>query len=113
MNKKLTVTLIALMMVLTACSPTAGEAGPAGEQGPAGAQGPAGEVSQEAIDAAVEAALAEPEAEVGGTLVIYSGRKESLVADIIAEFAATSGVEVEVRYAKSPALAGTVVLEVQ
>ena len=111
MNKKLTVTLIALMMVLTACTPTAGEAGPAGEQGPAGAQGPAGEVSQEAIDAAVEAALAEPEAEVGGTLVIYSGRKESLVADIIAEFAATSGVEVEVRYAKSPALAGTVVLE--
>ena len=111
MNKKLTVTLIVLMMVLTACTPTAGEAGPAGEQGPAGAQGPAGEVSQEAIDAAVEAALAEPEAEVGGTLVIYSGRKESLVADIIAEFAATSGVEVEVRYAKSPALAGTVVLE--
>ena len=105
MNKKLTVTLIALMMVLTACTPTAGE------QGPAGAQGPAGEVSQEAIDAAVEAALTEPEAEVGGTLVIYSGRKESLVADIIAEFAATSGVEVEVRYAKSPALAGTVVLE--
>ncbi len=41
MNKKLTVTLIALMMVLTACTPTAGEAGPAGEQGPAGAQGPA------------------------------------------------------------------------
>lgn len=114
MNKKLTVTLIALMMVLTACTPTAGEAGeagPAGEQGPAGAQGPAGEVSQEAIDAAVQAALAEPEAEVGGTLVIYSGRKESLVADIIAEFAATSGVEVQVRYAKSPALAGTVVLE--
>ena len=96
MNKKLTVTLIALMMVFTACTPTAGEAGPAGEQGPAGAQGPAGEVSQEDIDAAVEAALAEPEAEVGGTLVIYSGRNESLVADIIAEFAATSGVEVEV-----------------
>ena len=111
MNKKLTVTLIALMMVFTACTPTAGEAGPAGEQGPAGAQGPAGEVSQEAIDAAVDAALAEPEAEIGGTLVFYSGRKESLVADIIAEFAATSGVEVEVRYAKSPALAGTVVLE--
>ena len=111
MNKKLTVTLIALMMVLTACSPTAGEQGPAGEQGAEGPAGPAGEVSQEALDAAVEAALAEAEAQVGGTLVIYSGRKESLVADIIAEFAATSGVEVEVRYAKSAALAGTLALE--
>ena len=110
MNKKTTVILIAFMLVLTACSPTAGEQGPAGEAGPAGATGPAGTVSQEAIDAAVEAALAAREAEVGGTLVIYSGRKESLVADIIAEFAATSGVEVEVRYAKSAALAGTLEL---
>ena len=107
----MTIILIAFMMVLTACSPTAGEQGPAGEAGPAGSEGPAGSVSQEAIDAAVEAALAEPEAEVRGTLDIYSGRKQSLVADIIAEFAATSGVEVEVRYDKSTALAGTVVLE--
>ena len=99
MKKKITVILIAFMLVLTACSPTAGEAGPAGT------------VSQKAIDAAVEAALAAREAEVGGTLVIYSGRKESLVADLIAEFAATSGVEVEVRYAKSAALAGTLELE--
>ena len=111
MNKKITVILIAFMLVLTACSPTAGEQGPAGEAGPAGETGPAGTVSQEAIDAAVEAALAAREAEVGGTLVIYSGRKESLVSDIIAEFAATSGVEVEVRYAKSAALAGTLELE--
>ena len=79
MNKKITVILIAFMLVLTACSPTAGEQGPAGEVGPAGEAGPAGTVSQEAIDAAVEAALAAREAEVGGTLVIYSGRKESLV----------------------------------
>lgn len=44
-------------------------------------------------------------------LVIYSGRKESLVSDIIQEFAETSGVEVEVRYAKSSELAGTLILE--
>ena len=50
MNKKLTVTLIALMMVFTACTPTAGEAGPAGEQGPAGAQGPQGASGGDALN---------------------------------------------------------------
>lgn len=91
MNKKIIIILVAFMMVLTACSNTTGK------QEPSGDQGPAGEVSQEA--------------EVDGTLVIYSGRKESLVADIIVEFAVSSGVEVEVRYATSATLAGTLALE--
>ena len=107
MNKKFIALISVLLMVFAACA-SEGEQGP---QGPAGEAGPAGEVSQEAIDAAVEAALTEPEAEVGGTLVIYSGRKESLVADVIAAFEASSGVDVEVRYAKSAALAGTLELE--
>jgi len=97
MNKKFIALISVMIMVFAACATE-------GEQGEAG---PAGEVSQEAIDAA----LAESEAEVGGTLVIYSGRKESLVADVIAAFEATSGVNVEVRYAKSAALAGTLELE--
>ncbi len=105
MNKKYILVLVALTMVLSACTTTAGERGPAGEQGPAG------EVSQEEIEAAVNAALTEQEAEVSGTLVIYSGRKESLVSEIIAEFESTSGVTVEVRYAKSAELAGTLTLE--
>ena len=105
MNKKYILVLVALTMALSACTTTAGERGPAGEQGPAG------EVSQEEIEAAVNAALTEQEAEVGGTLVIYSGRKESLVSEIIAEFESTSGVTVEVRYAKSAELAGTLTLE--
>lgn len=106
MNKKSISLLVACLMVFTACA-----AGDAGEAGPQGEKGDAGEISQAALDAAVEAALAEPEAEVGGKLVIYSGRSESLVSDIIAGFAAESGVEVEVRYAKSTALSGTLVLE--
>ena len=106
MNKKTISLLVACLMVFTACA-----AGDAGEAGPQGEKGDAGEISQAALDAAVEAALAEPEAEVGGKLVIYSGRSESLVSDIIAGFAAESGVEVEVRYAKSTALSGTLVLE--
>ena len=89
-NKKYILVLVALTIVLSACTTTAGERGPAGEQGPAG------EVSQEEIEAAVNAALTEEEAEVSGTLVIYSGRKESLVSEIIAEFESTSGVTVEV-----------------
>ena len=79
--------------------------------GPQGDQGAPGEVSDEQVKAAVAEALAEPTAEVGGTLVIYSGRKESLVADLIAAFAVETGVEVKVRYAKSSALASTIALE--
>ena len=111
MNKKSIALISVLLILFSAC---AGEAGPQGETGATGAQGaqgPAGEVSDAQVAAAVEAALAEPEAEVGGTLVIYSGRKESLVADVIAAFAAETGVTVEVRYAKSAALAGTLALE--
>ena len=63
------------------------------------------------MEAAVDAALADEEAAVEGSLVIYSGRKESLVADVIAAFAAETGVTVEVRYDKSAALAGTLALE--
>ena len=104
--KKQSVALFSLLvLVFTGC------AGQDGEQGPPGEAGPPGEVSQENIDSAVEAALAEPEAEVGGTLVVYSGRKESLVSDLIAEFESKFGVDVEVRYAKSAALAGTLELE--
>ena len=51
-NKKYILVLVALTIVLSACT-TAGERGPAGEQGPAG------EVSQEEIEAAVNAALTE------------------------------------------------------
>ena len=74
--------VLVLSMLLTAC---AGEAGPQGEQG---AQGEPGQVSEDLVKAAVAEALAEPEEEVGGKLVIYSGRKESLVSDVIAAFAA-------------------------
>ena len=88
MKKKNNLISIALVIVLIACSPTIEDSGEAG-------------LSNEEV-------LSEPEAKVGGTLVIYSGRKESLVADIISDFEATSGVEVEVRYAKSAELAGTI-----
>ena len=86
-NKSRVALFLTMVMLLIAC---------AGDVGSQGDPGTPGEVS---------------DAEVGGKLVIYSGRKESLVADIIDEFTSTSGVEVEVRYAKSAALASTIVLE--
>ena len=46
-----------------------------------------------------------------GELVIYSGRSESLVDNIIQQFAEASGIEVEVRYANTGQLAATLLEE--
>ncbi len=47
----------------------------------------------------------------GGKLVIYSGRSESLVKPIIDQFAAATGVEVQVRYGSTSELAGVLLEE--
>ena len=93
MKKKYLISSFVLMMFLASCNFTAVDQN----------QDSANEVSNEETSGT--------DGKVGGTLVIYSGRKESLVADIISDFEATSGVDVEVRYAKSAELAGTIVLE--
>ena len=97
MEKKYFITSVVSIVFIASCSFTTVE------------QGQEGLESQE--DTSPEAALSTPKAELSGTLVIYSGRKESLVSEIISEFESTSGVTVEVRYAKSAELAGTIVLE--
>lgn len=50
-------------------------------------------------------------AQGGGELVIYSGRSESLVAPIIQQFSDATGIEVKVKYAKTPQLAATLLEE--
>ena len=46
-----------------------------------------------------------------GSLTVYSGRSESLVAPIIEQFADATGIEVSVRYAGTAALAATLLEE--
>lgn len=45
------------------------------------------------------------------SLVIYSGRSQELVAPLIEEFEAATGIRTSVRYAASPELAGTLIEE--
>jgi iron(III) transport system substrate-binding protein len=47
----------------------------------------------------------------GNNLVIYSGRSESIVDEIIKDFSEKTGIQVDVRYANSTELANTIILE--
>src|SRR5687768_5301428 len=64
------------------------------------------------VDPAAQSADAPAgEAAAGESLVIYSGRSENLVAPIIEQFSEATGIEVDVRYAGTSAMAATLLEE--
>ena len=53
----------------------------------------------------------EDDSNTSATITLYSGRSERLVAPILARFEEESGIDVRVKYAKTPALAATLLEE--
>ena len=49
--------------------------------------------------------------EASGSLVVYSGRQDKLVQPIIDQFAAASGIDVQVKYGKTAEIAATLLEE--
>lgn len=69
------------------------------------------EQSPASPDAATEAADPPAGADAAGPLVIYSGRKESLIGPLIERFQAESGIAVEMRWGDTAPLAATLLEE--
>jgi iron(III) transport system substrate-binding protein len=75
-------------------------------------ESPAQEASPtEAAAIATEPSAEEPLPADPGKLVVYSGRSDSLVQPIIDQFAAATGIEVEVRYGSTPEITGVLLEE--
>jgi len=64
-----------------------------------------------AVPASAASSSAPAESEIGGELVIYSGRSESLVDPLIKMFEEATGIDAQVNYGKTGALSATLLEE--
>ena len=92
--------LLLLALLLVACG--------SGDEAPTTEDGVAAEPDPVADPEAVAVTEGDGEA---GSLVIYSGRSDSLVAPIIEQFASETGINVEVRYGSTSEMAGVLLEE--
>lgn len=99
-NASLMVLLLALLVALAAL------AGCGEEAGEVDTTTTVAEAESTTTTAAETGATGEP-----GTLTIYSGRSEDLIAPLIADFQEATGIETKVRYGDTAELAGTILEE--
>jgi iron(III) transport system substrate-binding protein len=86
-----------------------------GQQPPSGGgEGAAGETTGGATDGTTaETTTQAPFRPEEGSLIVYSGREEALVGDVIEQFEEQSGVDVQVRYGDTAELGATILEEGQ
>ncbi|MCK9495883.1 MAG: iron ABC transporter substrate-binding protein [Dehalococcoidia bacterium] len=101
--KWLVLPLIAIAMFAVACS----DDEPESESTPTSTA----TETTEATETATATETAEAEATISGSLTVYSGRSESLIAPILEQFEAATGVSVEARYGSTAEMAAALLEE--